>query len=76
MSESFQTPNIMLPLSMKPMPPNIFFSSMFFLRPRASRMRAARNASKAMSAFPSGNIGVQFGGLISATPPPLPENAR
>src|SRR4051812_35523083 len=46
--ESFQTPTSRLPLSRKPTPPNIFFSSMLFLRARAPRMRVARDSSKAI----------------------------
>lgn len=46
MSRSFQTPAKALPLSMKQMQPNIFFSSTFLRRARASRMRPARDSSK------------------------------
>src|SRR5262249_44721594 len=40
MSLSFQTPASALPLMKKQMQPNIFFSSVFLRRARASRMRA------------------------------------
>lgn len=45
---AFRTARSKLPVSRKPLPPNIFFSSMFFLRAGASRMRAARDSSKAV----------------------------
>src|SRR5208283_2112327 len=47
-NDSFQTPTSMLPFKKKTMPPNIFFSSMFLRRARASRMRSARIASNAI----------------------------
>ena len=48
MSRSFQTPTSALPLRRKQTQPNIFFSSTFLRRARASRMRAARDSSKAI----------------------------
>src|SRR6516225_4634458 len=50
-SESFLTPTRRLPFSRKPRPLNIFFSSTPFLRARASRMRAARDSSKAIGSL-------------------------
>ena len=47
--ESFQTPTSRLPRSRKPMPPNIFFSTMPFLPNSATRIRCARDSLKAMS---------------------------
>jgi hypothetical protein len=44
----FQTPASALPLRKKQMQPNVFFSSTPFFRARASRMRAARDSSKAI----------------------------
>src|SRR6516165_2003191 len=49
MSESFLTPTSMLPFSRKPIPPNIFFSSMPFFRASPWRMRSASASSKAIS---------------------------
>src|SRR5436305_13702025 len=48
MSESFQTPTSIFPLSRNPIRPNIFFSSMFRLVAKASRMPPARDSSKAI----------------------------
>src|SRR5262245_20766600 len=48
MSRSFQTPTSALPLMKKQMQPNIFFASTFLRRARASRIRAARDSSKAI----------------------------
>ena len=74
---SFQTPTRALPLRKKQMQPNIFFSSMFFLRTRASRMRAARDSSKGMASPSSSPSGFQrrlyFSSVVLL---PLLENAR
>src|SRR5260370_36359188 len=56
MSEFFHTPTSMFPWRRKPIPPNIFLSSMLFLRAKASRMRSARAYFKAIGEFSQGSM--------------------